>query len=94
MPWAPKPLKRPLPSRIDLRGTACKRGYDRKWRKAREAYLAEHPFCEHCLEESRHEAAEMVDHIVPLSMNGERLSEANFQALCHSCHAKKTAAEG
>jgi len=91
MPWKPQTLKKKTTPPIELRGTACKRGYDRKWRKARDAYIDDNPFCEMCLANERHEQAVLVAHITPLSLKGARLNEDNFQSLCSSCHAKKTA---
>src|SRR5699024_6125985 len=48
-----------------LRGSAHKRGYDRKWRKARRKYLMHNPLCVHCMEEGRQTPATVVDHIQP-----------------------------
>jgi len=68
--------------------------YDRKWRKAREAYLARHPLCRHCAELGLTVAATDVDHIEP--HRGDRTlfwKTSNWQPLCHACHARKTAGE-
>jgi len=55
------------------RGNSHERGYDSKWRKAREAFLRERPLCEcdECIDRSRLMAATVVDHIIP-----HRLKEA------------------
>lgn len=45
------------------RGTAAQRGYDGRWRKARESYLLEHPLCAPCQLEGRVTPATVVDHI-------------------------------
>lgn len=77
----------------DTRPSAPRRGYDRAWRKLRDAYLAAHPNCED--PEGRHEDAvpgETVDHIIPLP-EGARLDPRNLQTLCRSCHARKTRRE-
>ena len=76
-----------------LRGSSTKRGYDKRWRRVRDWYLARNPLCEPCFEQDRTAVATEVDHIVPLAQGGERLDEGNLQAICRSCHAKKTARE-
>jgi 5-methylcytosine-specific restriction protein A len=63
--------------------------YGRPWRRARAAFLAEHPFCAQCPA-----LATEVDHIIP--HRGDRdlfWDQANWQALCDRCHGQKTAAE-
>lgn len=76
------------------RGSSTERGYDHRWRKAREGYLRSHPLC------VKHEArgqlvpATVVDHIVP--HRGDRRlfwDYDNWQALCKQCHDVKTATE-
>ena len=74
------------------RGTAHRRGYGRRWRRLRDAYLAEHPLCEVCEANGKLVAADVVDHIQPIRLGGEDEWE-NLQSLCRSDHAKKTAAE-
>jgi 5-methylcytosine-specific restriction endonuclease McrA len=59
-----------------------------QWRRARIAFLSAHPFC------SCGEPATDVDHIDPWRKNPNAFWDSgNFQALCHSCHAIKTAQE-
>lgn len=82
-----------MESRYDVeRGNAHRRGYGRRWRKLRDAYLAEHPLCEICESKGRLVAATLVDHIQPIRLGGED-EWRNLQSLCASCHAKKTATE-
>lgn len=76
------------------RPSAYKRGYDSKWQNYRKAYLAKHPFCVECLKEGKEVLATDVDHIIP--HKGSKIlfwSTDNHQALCHSCHSRKTAKE-
>lgn len=76
------------------RGTAASRGYTYRWRKEAKAFLASHPLCVHCTEEGRVGAAECVDHRIP--HRGDQVlfwDHDNWQGLCNSHHAIKTAAE-
>ena len=66
----------------------------RKWRKYRNAYMADHPTCELCGAPSEH-----LHHIVPLryiANDTARLRLAfhplNTIALCRACHAEEHAA--
>ena len=71
------------------------RGYDYRWQKIRLMYLRAHPICEDPFEIHKRAgelavAASDVDHITPLQAGGTH-AEENLQALCKSCHSKKTA---
>lgn len=81
--------------RTDRRTSARERGYDRTWRKVRDAYLSAHPVCEDPFD--RHAghppASEEVDHITPLPQ-GEKHDPDNLRALCRGCHAKRTRLDG
>jgi 5-methylcytosine-specific restriction protein A len=67
------------------RGTPVERGYGAEWKRVRNAYLIAHPICCACGQPSRH-----VDHVVPLRRGGSN-DASNLQALCASCHSRKTA---
>ena len=73
----------------DMRESASRRGYDAKWRTIRDDYLLRHPMCE----SGCGRRAELVDHILPIRRGGTN-DERNLQALCRSCHAKKTRRDG
>lgn len=76
------------------RGTAAQRGYDRRWRRYRFVYLAEHPWCVECLKESIYTPAKAVDHIIPHKGDMELFWDPkNHQGLCTSCHSRKTVRE-
>lgn len=65
--------------------------YNWEWRKFRARYVKEHPLCVHCLKEGKLTPTQDVDHIIAHEGNKERFwDESNLQALCKSCHSKKT----
>ena len=79
----------------------ARRGFDTElgfyksaqWRVLRAAFLREHPVCGLCAARGRVVAAVVVDHVVPVKDGGARLDVANLQALCVTCHNRKTAQE-
>lgn len=75
------------------RGTAAQRGYGAQWQRLSKAFLStpENSLCARCSMEGRTRPATLVDHILPASLPGvDELDEANWQALCESCHRRKT----
>lgn len=71
----------------DRRGSAASRGYDARWRRARLAFLAEHPLCERCTKAGRTTAATVVNHRIP--HKGDQAlfwDEANWEATCKPHH--------
>ena len=72
------------------RKSASERGYGTRWAKYRSMYLGRHPFCVVC-----GGAANEVDHIIPVDgADDPRFWEPiNHQALCKSCHSRKTFAD-
>lgn len=80
--------------RLKKKGSAAERGYGYRWAQLRKRFLFDHPLCAKCLSEGRAVAATDVDHIVPHRGDQALMwDESNLQALCHSCHSRKTAAE-
>lgn len=69
---------------VDDRPSAAARGYDAKWRMTRARFLKRNPACVECGDK-----ATDVDHIKPRADGGTD-EWTNLQALCHSCHSKKT----
>ena len=61
--------------------------YKGKWRKIRNEYVKEHPFCEKCFEQGKLVSADEIHHIVPLSRGGTH-DRSNLISLCRSCHNK------
>jgi len=80
------PAKKPL--------TACERGYDARWRKARESFLQDRPLCERCEAVGVTTEATVVDHRTPHRGDvGLFWTRSNWAALCVACHNRKTATE-
>ena len=79
----------------------ARRGFDaevgfyqsRQWRVVRAAFLREHPLCGACSARGGLIPARVVDHVVPVKDGGARFLASNLQALCVSCHNRKTARE-
>jgi 5-methylcytosine-specific restriction endonuclease McrA len=69
--------------------------YDRAWKAARAIFLRANPLCVCCMQEQKRATpATEVDHIIP--HRGDRAlfwDRVNWQALCKTCHARKTASE-
>ena len=65
--------------------------YTVRWRALRTQVLSAHPLCVVCMEERRVTAATEVDHRVPHRSDPVLFWEYhNLQALCVSCHSRKT----
>lgn len=83
------------------RGSAASRGYNSKWRAARDQFLRDNPLCALDLKQGIHRAATVVDHIVAPKLreareSGDPVASAqafqrfwdrdNWQSLCKHCH--------
>jgi len=68
------------------RDPAVRRRYGRVWKRVRDSYVKEHPFCEECFKKGMMVPVEEVHHIKPLSEGGSH-SKDNLISLCKSCHA-------
>lgn len=77
------------------RGFDTERGFYQSaaWRAVRAAFLREHSVCTRCQGRGRVVVAVVADHVLPLKDGGARFDWANLQALCVSCHNRKTAGE-
>jgi 5-methylcytosine-specific restriction endonuclease McrA len=63
------------------------RGYDKAWYRAKALYLRAHPRCVMCQAK-----ATDVDHIKTIRERPDlRMNQTNWRALCHACHAQRTA---
>ena len=76
-----------LPLHPEATRPAAKRGYNRRWQKARKSYLEAHPLCVQCAKQGKYVRATVVDHIIP-HRGDEKLfwDQNNWQALCKNCH--------
>lgn len=65
------------------------------WRRASLAYRIENPLCVHCLAQGLYRSSEVVDHVEPPAEGDLDAfwDEDNWQALCASCHNRKTRTE-
>lgn len=61
--------------------------YGRAWKRIRDRYAREHPFCEMCYKEGRLTLMDEVHHILPVSKGGTH-ERNNLMSLCRSCHNK------
>lgn len=67
--------------------TTTERGYDGRWRKARDGYLRRHPLCAYCEREGKVTAATILDHVIPHLGNMQMFWDRdNWQPLCKPCH--------
>ena len=74
--------------------TTKEKGYNGRWRKARERFLKQHPLCIRCMEQGKYVQAKVVDHIIPHRGDQHLFwDENNWQPLCKSCHDRKTMTE-
>ena len=91
-PWEPEKSRTPFARRNNGNSSFYNSSV---WKRARKAYLFEHPFCE-CNECKRLPVpltAEVVDHITPINQGGEPLAPDNFQSMNGRCHNKKSGKE-
>ncbi len=107
MPQAAQTLSSLKHKAPDNRPSASKRGYDNKWVRLRDWYIARNPLCCECLKEGivtvsttavingkTKRFSNEVDHIVP-HKGDLRLKRdpRNLQTLCKPHHSRKTARE-
>lgn len=75
------------------RDPAVKRRYGRAWKRIRDSYVKEHPFCEECFKRGVLVPVDEVHHIKPLAEGGTHDRE-NLISLCSSCHSTIHAQRG
>lgn len=69
------------------RDKSTKKRYGRAWKRIRDKYASEHPFCELCFERGLAVPVEEIHHKKPLSEGGAH-DRSNPIALCKSCHSQ------
>lgn len=75
--------------RYEKRNLANAQFYQSKdWRVLRSRWISRFPSCKLCGNK-----ATVVDHIKPIRLGGEALSQSNLQSLCQRCHMRKNQAE-
>ena len=75
------------------RAPGTKQRYGRAWKRIRDKYVSQHPFCEVCYESGVLVKTEEVHHKIPLSEGGTH-DKSNLIALCKSCHSRIHAERG
>ena len=75
------------------RNRNTKRRYGRAWKRIRDRYAAEHPFCELCYSRGVLVPTEEIHHKLPLSEGGTH-DRGNLIALCKPCHSQIHAKRG
>lgn len=75
------------------RDPRTKKRYGRAWKRIRDKYVQEHPFCELCFRRGIIVETEEVHHRKPLSEGGTH-DRSNLIALCKSCHSRIHAERG
>ena len=75
------------------RDKSMKKRYGRAWKRIRDKYAAEHPFCELCFQRGIIVPTEEIHHKLPLSEGGTH-DRSNLIALCKSCHSTIHAKRG
>jgi 5-methylcytosine-specific restriction protein A len=76
------------PKRKDPHQTHRWHSYSRQFLKRPENRL-----CVQCKKEGKVILSQCTDHIIPISAGGSMWDSTNHQALCNSCHSKKTVRE-
>lgn len=86
-PWIPnrKAQERRLETDFDYNLT--------RWRKDRRLHLTQNPLCVGCLTKGIRTDATVSDHIKPIRQGGDPWEWSNRQALCDTCHNKKSGGE-
>lgn len=75
------------------RDKVTKKRYGRAWKRIRDKYASEHPFCELCFKRGIIVPTEEIHHKKPLREGGTH-DRDNMIALCKSCHSQIHAKRG
>ncbi|MGN1114365.1 MAG: HNH endonuclease [Oscillospiraceae bacterium] len=69
------------------RDPKIRKKYGYSWKRIRDRYAKEHPFCELCYAKGILNPVDEVHHKIPLSQGGTH-DVSNLMSLCRSCHNK------
>lgn len=86
-PWIPEPQKNKSWNTTDFDYNST------RWKRDRALHLKYNPLCVDCKKEGRTVPATVSDHKTPISQGGDAWDWDNRQALCESCHNKKSVNE-
>ena len=75
------------------RNPETRKRYGRAWKRIRDRYASQHPFCELCFEKGILVPVEEVHHKIPLSEGGTH-DKDNLISLCKPCHSRIHAERG
>lgn len=77
------------------RGSSSQRGYTSRWQRYSRSFRKANPLCVNCSAQGLIRPSEHVDHIKAVSGADDPLfwDKSNHQALCQSCHSRKTIRE-
>ena len=89
LPWDSQSRGAAKPSYDRERSAAPYHSY--RWTRLSAAFRAEHPLCAECLKAGSFVPAQVVDHITPWPICGERgfFDRKNLQSLCQDCNIAK-----
>lgn len=65
-----------------------------RWRALRRLVLAADPFCRYCKAENLATESNIADHIIPVSLGGDKWDRNNLQGICTRHHNIKSSYEG
>ena len=88
MPYQPKTHRvTPILRQRDMRPSAARRGYGKRWRDLRQVFLTNNPTCQDC-----HGEATEAHHVSKVRDDPGRVYDwSNLIPLCKPCHTRRTA---
>jgi len=96
MPDKPKRKQRPWqPKRVPFKSVVSHQKFynSRSWREFSRTFRDKNPFCVKCQSKGIVRQSDVADHIIRIKDGGTKFDEGNLQALCHSCHNRKSGKE-
>lgn len=91
-PWMKPKIK--APDNNQGRSNANRELYgSNRWKKVSAAFRRANPLCAECLKNDTLTQSKVTDHIKPVNDGVDPWDQDNWQALCISCHQKKSRSE-